>query len=434
MNILRQITPRFLIQWLHFLRALTANIWFGFPGRKLKVIGVTGTNGKTTTCFYIASILEAAGYRVGMATTVNFKIGARQWLNETNMTVISPWRLQKLLAQMKREQCDFAVIETTSHALTQYRVWGIRFSGAVLTNITHEHLDYHKTMEEYRRAKEKLFAPGVSVAAVNRDDPQADYFLRFSAGRHLTFGLSHRAQVMAKKILPNVDGTIFTLVTPDGQATINLKLPGQFNVYNGLAASATTIGLGIKIDDVKRGLEDIAAVPGRMQKIAVPEAKGRQQFTFLIDYAHTPDALEKLYETLRPGLKGHLIVVFGACGDRDKSKRSLMGAIAGRLADIVILTDEEPYTENPAEIIAQIAAGVPRGATAEQPKKEGETFFIIHDREKAIQKAIDIAQKNDIIVLTGMGAQTHRVVGHKHLPWSDKVTAEEALKARFSDR
>ena len=407
----------------HLLRGVLAYYLFGMTPKKLKVIGITGTNGKTTSCYLVASILEKAGFKVGMATTTNFKVGSKEWINKTNMTTMSPFVLQRLMRQMVRAGCQYAVIETTSHAICQYRNWGINYLAVGMTNITHEHLDYHKTFADYLRAKLRLFQGKPKISVVNIDDPNHDKFTRFTTGRLLTYSKQKRADIMARKVLSAVNGTIFTLVTPTVQTTIDFHLPGDFNVSNALCAASICYGLKVEIKDIKRGLEGVDNVPGRLEKID----RG-QDFVAMIDYAHSPDALEKLYGTLKPNVKGKMIVVLGSCGDRDKSKRPIMGSIAGHFADIVIITDEEPYTENPREIIEQVAGGVSKGRK-DKKITEGEDFFKISDRREAIRKALRLAGRGDLVIITGMGAQEYRVEGSKKVPWSErKVVAEELGK------
>ncbi len=421
-NYIRKNMP-YVVDWSHTLRGVLAYYLFGMAPKKLKVIGVTGTNGKTTTCYLIANILEQAGYKVGMATTTNFKVGAKERVNRTNMTTMSPFVLQKLLRDMVRAGCQYAVIETTSHAIKQRRNWGIRYLAVGMTNVTHEHLDYHKTFGDYINTKRKLFQGKPRVAVVNADDPNWEKFTKFTVGRLLTYSRQKKADITARKVLPAVDGTIFTLVTPTVQTTINFNLAGEFNISNALCAASICYGLNVGISDIKKGLEGIKSVPGRLEKID----KG-QDFIAMIDYAHSPDALEKLYSALKPNVKGKMIAVLGSCGDRDKTKRPIMGSIAGHFADIVIITDEEPYSENPKDIIEQVASGVSKGR---KDKKiiEGENFFKIEDRREAIRKALGMAKRNDLVIITGMGAEEFRVVGSKRIPWSErKVVAEELEK------
>ena len=405
---------------------MSAYYVYGMPSKRLRVIGVTGTNGKTTTCHMIASILEASGEKVGMATTTSFQINEKKWTNTTNMTTMSPFALQKLLSQMAAAGCTYAVVETSSHAISQYRNWGIRYFAVAMTNVTHEHLDYHKTFSDYVEAKTKLFQMHPRVAVANADDQNYRKFLQYPAGKKYTYSQSSRAEITARKVMPNPNGTFFTLVFPTVQIAIDLNLIGLFNVSNALCAAAVCYGLDISPENIKKGLELVKSVPGRMEKVDTG-----QDFTVMIDYAVTPDSLEKLYTTLRPSVTGKIIAVLGSCGDRDKTKRPLMGAVAGRLCDYVIVTDEEPYTEDPRDIIEQVASGVPKGKKT--PLKLGEDYFKIDNRRDGIAKALSLAKRGDLVAITGMGAQEFKVVGKKHLPWSDrKVITEELRKLGYN--
>ncbi len=424
-KILRQIVPPPLILASHQGRGFLAAHWYGFPSRKMIIIGVTGTKGKTTTAILIARIIEAAGYKVGLLSTVIFKVGEREWPNETNMGTLPPFQLQKLLRDMSEAGCQYAVIETTSHALAQYRVYGINYAVAVFTNLSHDHLDFHKDFNDYRMAKGKMFSATPKLSVINTDDKAAPYFWAFPAEKKVSYGLGAKAEVTAKKIMYDSTATSsqFTLVTPKGEVVIRTTLPGRFNVYNILAAAATTLNLGIGLATIRSAILSLKSVPGRMERIDCG-----QPFTVIVDYAHTPDSFEKIYETLRPATTGRIIHVFGATGDRDRTKRPIMGAIAGRQADIVILTDEEPYTESPQRIIDELATGVPRGASKDHPMKKETNFFTILDRREAIAKAIQLAKKGDVILVTGMGALTSRTVGTKHLPWRDQAVVREELE------
>lgn len=431
---LRKILPPSFILWTHKVRGILAAALYGFPGRKLKIIGVTGTNGKTTTCNMIAAILERANYRVGMATTINFKIGTKEWVNKTKMTTVSPFALQKFLKDCLKNGCHWVVLETTSHAIAQYRNYAVNYQIAVLTNITHDHLDYHKSYEEYRDTKAKLFATGETINILNCDDKSIAYFEKLPAKNIVTYGAenpengrSRRPDILAKKIILESAGSMFTVVTPESQIAINLKLPGMFNIYNALAALAVARTLKIHLDVVKQSLEAIENIPGRMEKVDLG-----QSFAVLIDYAHTPDALEKIYQTLELAKRARIISVLGACGDRDRSKRPILGALAGRYADVVIITNEDPYTEDPKKIMDEVAAGVPRGVHQKEPKSEGKNFFKILDRREAIKKAIQMAYKDDIVLITGKGAEECMVWGAQKIPWSDKKIAKELLLKRMS--
>lgn len=421
-EILRKILPEETILWTHKVRAIIAAFLYGFPSRNLKVIGVTGTNGKTTTCNLIARILEESGNKVGIATTINFRIGQKEWSNNSKMTTINPFSLQKLLRDMVKEGCKYAVLETTSHAIRQYRNWGIKYNVAVMTNITHDHLDYHKNMNEYRDIKLKLFSNKPDVSVINCDDPSYLYFAKKSAKNTFLYGIENRADVTARKVFMTDKGTLFTLVSGNNQIVIDLKLPGKFNIYNALAAATVGLSLDVKPEAIKKGLELVNGIPGRMETV-----DAGQEFTVIVDFAHTPDGLQKVFETVKAFAKGKIIHVGGATGRRDKTKRPFLGALSGKYADITIVTNEDPYDENPWEIIEAVAAGVPRGANEKSDKKPGKNFFKILDRKEAIKLALSMAKKNDLVLITGKGCEQVMAVGNKMVPYSDKKVVEEIL-------
>jgi len=433
---LRKILPPSFILWTHYVRGWIAAAIYGYPGKKLKIIGVTGTKGKTTTCNMIARILERANYRVGLASTINFKVDREEWVNKTKMTTVSPFALQKFLKQCLDAGCHWVVLETSSHAIHQYRNFGIDYHVAILTNITHDHLDYHKTTEEYRDAKARLFTTGKTINILNGDDKSIEHFIKLPAKDIVVYGtespengrVGGRPDILGKKIILEPTGSMFTVVTPNSQIAINLRLPGKFNIYNTLAALSVAYILKVHLDVAKQALEAIDNIPGRMEKVELG-----QSFTVIVDYAHTPDSLEKVYQTLSASRRARIISVLGACGDRDRSKRPIMGALAGKFADVVIITDEDPYTEDPEQILEEVASGVPRGMDPKSPKIEGKNFFVIPDRKEAIAHAINMAYKDDIVLLTGKGAEECMVVGHEKVPFSDKKVAKEALLKRMQN-
>ncbi len=437
-RLVRRFIPDRMIDYYHLWMGILAAYWYGQPSKKMRIIGVTGTNGKTTTCHLITGVLEAAGRRVGMATTIDFKIGDVLHENNLKMTTASPFLLQKLLRQMVKAGCQDAVVEVTSIGLVQHRLWGIKFHTAVFTNLTHDHLDYHKTMEAYRLAKEKLFADRPVLSVINADDPAAEHFTKYTANRTITYSVKQRADLMAKKVYQRSGGTDFVLLAGQRQATVNLPLPGTFNVYNALAAAGVGLGLDIPLETVISGLHQVLSVPGRMEVVDAGQA-----FTVIVDYAHTPDALQKVYETLKPTVRGKLISVLGATGRRDKTKRPILGALAGRYADFVIITNEDPYDEDPHAIIDAVSEGVPRGRPnrggrlrinkeSEIPikyKDSGEDiwWWRIPDRREAIAKALEMARPQDVVLVTGKGAEKVMAVGHKLVPFSDRAVLEELL-------
>jgi UDP-N-acetylmuramoyl-L-alanyl-D-glutamate--2,6-diaminopimelate ligase len=422
---LKRLTPQWLFDLIdplgHGLEAYTAALTNGFPGRQLRIIGITGTNGKTSTAAMTAKIFEAAGYRVGLSTTAIYQVGDEHFANDRNATVTDPWDLQKLLKRMRQAKVEVAVLEVTSHALAQNRIAGINFEAVALTNITQDHLDYHRTMDRYRLAKAKLFQrPGIKLSVLNVDDSVYERFSHYPAARHISYSLEQTASLRAKDIEVKGSGTHFELDYQGKSVTVQLHLPGRFNVANALAAAGLALGLGVPIDRVVMGLEQLDAIPGRMEPI-----KAGQSFTVIVDYAHTPDALENLYTTLRSITKGRLIVILGAAGDRDRVKRPIMGKLAAKLCDYVILTDEEAYSEDPASIIAAIEPGVKAGGGV-----RGKTYEIVPDRRAAIERAFKLANANDTVALTGMGHQQYRIAKGVKTPWDERQVARELLGAR----
>ncbi|HSI20141.1 MAG TPA: UDP-N-acetylmuramoyl-L-alanyl-D-glutamate--2,6-diaminopimelate ligase [Verrucomicrobiae bacterium] len=450
----RKRVPQKSINRFHLFEAIWANIRYRFPARGMLVVGITGTKGKTTTSHYVASILEEAGFKVGMATTAVFKIGDEVWANESNKSVLHPMELQALLRRMKDERCDAAVVEVTSHSLDQHRVWGIPFRFVGFTNLSHDHLDYHETMEHYRDSKLKLFHwRSARACAINADDPVGQYILdRTKIRRRWSYSMetdipypSATDHAWVSRVSANSTSATFTLHTGLEEARVQLQLPGRFNIENALCAAALCSNLNVKLGTVVAGLEKVTRVPGRLEKIETNKG-----FSVIIDYAHTPDSLEKLYSTLRPDIRGKMIAILGATGDRDRTKRPIMGALAARFCDVVILTDEEPYTEDPLAIIEEIAKGVPRGRTLFRPSQkelqrrekertvfrkddesgEGEWWWKEPDRAKAIAQAIDLCRMDDVVLVTGMGAQTSKYVGDEKVPWDDREVVERILRAK----
>lgn len=410
-------------------QAVAANVVFGFPAKKLKVIGVTGSDGKTTTVQMIVRILEEAGKKVAMASTINFVINGQEEKNLSHYTTESSFAVQKFIRKAVNAGCEYLVLETSSHALDQHRVWGVQFQTALITNVTREHLDYHKTMERYRQAKEKLFkivAKNKGTVIVNLDMENPEDFLKFDATKKYGYtAQSPKFKVKSQKleivqadsIEPGLNYTKYKI-----QNTLyTLKIPGIFNVENALGATCVGLSEGVDLETIKEALSKIKSIPGRLESVG--NDKG---LNILVDFALTPNALEKLYQLLsgvkKDGQK--IIAVFGSCGDRDRGKRPIMGAVVSKYADIVILTNEEPYHEKPQTIIDEIAVGI-------KNKTLNENLFNVLDRREAIRKALEIAKAGDIISITGMGNFETMVVGDEKLPWNDRKVIEEELKKQL---
>jgi UDP-N-acetylmuramoyl-L-alanyl-D-glutamate--2,6-diaminopimelate ligase len=387
-------------------------VWYGFPSKELLVVGVTGTNGKTTTTQFISRLLTVSGKKVAMASTINFQIGERTWVNASKFTTLSPWKLQAFLREAVREGCTHAVIETSSHALDQNRVWGIAYEIAVMTNVTREHLDYHGTMAGYREAKRRLFTRA-KKAVVNLDMEEPEYFVRAGASQVVTYSTKKKeADLVARDITLDFKGTEFLV----GDTRFHLNIPGLFNIENALAALGVAHLLQIDFATAQKALTSVLGVPGRMELVP-----NHMNADILIDYAVTPDAFEQLYASILPlKIPGSKIIhVFGACGERDRGKRPTMGEIASTHADIIILTNEDPFFEDPEQIIDDIERGV--------TKKLDKTYFRIFDRREAIHRALSLAEIGDIVLVTGKGAEVTMALGAERIPWSERQVIEEEL-------
>ena len=386
---------------------LLTSAWYNFPARKLKVIGVTGTDGKTTTVNLIYSILKAAGKKVGMVSTVSAQIGEKFYETGLHTTTPEPRELWKFLDLMVKEGCEHVVLEVTSHALDQERVAGIDFEIGVLTNISPEHLDYHRNFKDYLATKIKLLKKA-ELAVVNKDDPSYDQ-VKSLIPKLLTYGIKSDADFKAESIRVASRGTSFRV----GERVFETALLGKYNVYNILAAIAATRSLGIDWGSIEKGIENLGALPGRFEKI-----ENDRGLNIVIDFAHTPNALEKVLK-LCSKLKAsgsRLIVVFGCAGERDRQKRPKMGEIAAHLADFVVLTAEDPRTEDVNDIIKQIAVGCRRAVK-------------IADRREAINYAVRrLAQADDWVLLCGKGHEKSMCYGKKEYPWSEHEAVRKALK------
>jgi UDP-N-acetylmuramoyl-L-alanyl-D-glutamate--2,6-diaminopimelate ligase len=408
-----------------------AAAYHGFPARHMVMIGVTGTDGKTTTTNLIASILRAAGVRAGMISTINAVIGDEELPTGLHVTTPTAPEVQDYLARMVRAGLTHCVLEATSHGLAQHRVDACAFDVAVVTNIQHEHLDFHGTWESYRDAKALLFRgllagerkPGVpKIAVINRDDaPSADHLLAIPADRHITYALAPRpADVAARDVSYGPDSTTLVLDLPGGMVSVTSSLVGEFNVSNILAAAAAAVGLGLAPDHIRRGVEAVRAVPGRMERIDEGQA-----FLAVVDFAHTPNALRVTLEAARrmiaPG--GKVIVAFGSAGLRDPAKREMMARTAAALADYSILTAEDPRTESLDSILAIMAR-----AAAEAGGVEGRTFWRIPDRGEAIHFATGLAQPGDIVLACGKGHEQSMCFGRTEYSWDDREAMRAALR------
>lgn len=383
---------------------------------------MTGTKGKTTTCNMIHQIFTAAGKRTGLLTTVNFKIGEQEQVNLTKQSTMSPFDLNRKIREMVDARCEVLVLEVTSHALIQNRIWGINVDTAVFTNLTQDHLDYHETMDEYMKAKGRLFAqlnvsarkPGLGkVSVVNVDDPVCDYFKGFPVDQLFEYGIL-KGTYVGRNLESHPNGTDFLYRIPNGEVPIELQVPGRMNVYNAIAAATVATAHRINLQTIQVALNAMKPVSGRIEVI-----NEGQPFTVVVDYAHTEDSLDQVLGMFRELTPGRLIVVFGATGDRDTTKRPKMGAVAHKYADLIVLTDDDPYTEDHLRIAAMVKEGIPR--------EEGNGFWQILDRREAIRLALGVARAGDTVVVAGKGAEEFQVVGHQKIPHDDRKVVRELL-------
>lgn len=430
-SIVKKIIPKRVFRAIeptgHLLEAIAANVKYGFPGRKLRVIGVTGTNGKTTTSYMIYTMLQHAGINTGLSTTVGFGSGDNITTQVEHITTAQAGILQKRLRDFARNNVEWAVIETSSHALAQHRVWGVPYEVAVMTNITHDHLDYHGTFERYLAAKRRLFTlanrHGLRFGVVNADDPNAEAFA--SAVKNTTkYGIK-AGELKAENIVLESDHSTFTVAASDETYTIRVNIPGEFNVSNALAALAVGRKLGLTKQQIEDGIAALTKVEGRMNVI-----DAGQDFKVIVDFASTPDGFEKFFTSMRPLVKGSLIAVFGSAGRRDESKQAVQGRIAGKYADIVIATEEDDRDADGEAILAEIARGA-----IEAGKVEGESLYKVHNREEAIGFAMTLAKsKDDVVVLLGKGHEKTIERADGEYPWNEAEVALVALESLASSK
>ena len=424
----------------HVLRADLAAHQYGFPGKRMRVIGVTGTNGKTSTCFLIWKMLNAAGHKTGLMTTVAWGVDKLEKQIE-HMTTVDAKTLNYRMKKIADAGAEFLVLEVTSHALAQHRTFGVPIEIAVMTNVTHEHLDYHKTFENYRDAKRRLFKMA-KYGVVNEDDKSWAYFAK-DVKEYITYGINSGI-LRAKDVRLGAQGVEY-FVDNEGSARdklvandkhlsgnkyasgdmlrIKTKIPGEFTVYNSLAAVAVGLKLGLSKEQISQGILALDSVEGRMNRVDLG-----QNFEVIVDYAHTPDAFLKVYESVVPGKKGRIISLFGGAGRRDESTRGERGEIAARNSDIVIVTEDDSRDENPAEIAEEFVKGAEQAGFL-----RGKNLLVELNREKAIQMAVDLARKDDIVLILGKGHEKTILRATGAVPFEDLKVTEKALKKRLKD-
>lgn len=390
---------------------------YGNPARGMKVIGVTGTNGKTTTINFINEILKEAGLKTAMFSTALIEIKGETKRNELNATVPSMNLLMQFFRDAKKARVDYVLLEVSSHALHQHKLDNVKFTAAVMTNLTQDHLDYHHSMEEYAEVKAKLFKGRPKFIVLNRDDEWFDFYDTYQAGSHkITYGTHNEAEAKIEHVKLYKRGSeARVLIDSNTNLELATALPGRYNVYNMTAAVSLAYLLGIDLKAIIEGVANLEGVPGRYER-----AVEGLDYEVIVDYAHTPDGMEKVLEAAKAVTKNRVILVFGATGDRDKAKRPIMGEIATRFADRIILTDDENYTEDAQAIRDEVMGGIEAAGGGGKTTEIG-------DRREAIKKALSIAKKGDTVLLTGLGHEMFRITDGKAEPWNDGEVVRELL-------
>jgi UDP-N-acetylmuramoyl-L-alanyl-D-glutamate--2,6-diaminopimelate ligase len=423
-KIVKKIVPKTAFRKIEPVGHLGESILFnsanGFPARQFKIIGITGTNGKTTTAFLVHRMLHEAGYKVGLMTTVAYGVGDKLTMPPDHYTNVPVPLMMKRLKKLRSQGAEWLVLEVTSMALAQNRVWGVPFHLAAMTNISQDHLDYHGTMDNYINAKVKLFSltnrnkKGLRTGIVNADDPTAPRFTG-AIKNNLTYGIKN-GDLRAKNIELTPSGISYEAVAANESYSIKSHLPGRFNVYNTLAAVNVGKALGLSKQQIEQGIAALEGVAGRMTSFS-----GQNGVSVVVDFAHTPDALQNVLKAAKESSNGKVILVFGATGDRDKLKRPVMGEVAAKNADLIYLTDDETYTEDPQAIIDAVYAGINKAGG-------GPKTTILPDRGDAIKQAVANAKKGDTVLLAGIGHQTTRNMGGKEIAWNEIEIAQKLLK------
>jgi UDP-N-acetylmuramoyl-L-alanyl-D-glutamate--2,6-diaminopimelate ligase len=423
------------------LAEISAN-FYGDPSSRVRLIGITGTNGKTTTTYLLESIFEKAGWTVGVIGTINYRFGQKT-IPAPNTTPES-LDLQRMLWEMLREGTSHVVMEVSSHALDLDRVFGCQFDGAVFTNLTSEHLDYHKTLDHYFESKRKLFSDYLMksrkerrFAVTNHDDPRGEEMVKGIDLPVIRYGLAPSCDVTADQVTSSFEGLSCRLRTPKGDMSIQSKLIGDFNLYNILAAVAVGIGMDVPLRTLKEGVEGLEGVSGRFEKV-----ENQRGIRVIVDYAHTHDALEHVLLGLKSILEsgnqnnGKMITVFGCGGDRDRTKRPLMGEVAGKYSDLAIITSDNPRTEDPSAILEEVEKGLKSLPLKEWDSNEMKSwrtrkgYLKVPDRREAIRMAIRLAQPTDTVLIAGKGHEDYQIIGKKRFPFDDRIEAKKALEEK----
>lgn len=429
-RLLKKFLPNWSIALYHLLLAKFAALYYGFPSRRMVVIGVTGTKGKTSTINFIWSCLTAGGHKTGIISTANIRIGEKEFLNSYHMTMPGRFVVQKLMAQMVKEGCTYCLVETTSEGIKQYRHVGVQYDMGIFTNLSPEHLQSHGgSFEKYKQAKEQMFKTLArhakmlggkrieKVIIANNDSEHATDFLRHRADKKITFGVSNKADYEARNIQETDKGVRFTVTDVD----FTISILGKFNAYNALPAIIVSRLVGVSDENIAKGLENLSIIPGRMEII-----REGQGFTVIVDYAHEKESMTNVLHTAS-ALKtegARTIVLLGAeGGGRDKAKRPIMGELSAELADYVVVSNVDPYDDDPKEILEDIATSAEKFG-----KVRGQNLFVIEDRTLGIRKALTLAKDGDVVLITGKGAEQSMVVGGKNVPWDDRRVVRAELQ------
>jgi UDP-N-acetylmuramoyl-L-alanyl-D-glutamate--2,6-diaminopimelate ligase len=429
-KLLKKLLPEKFVLFYHYCLAIFAALYYGFPSKKMIVIGVTGTKGKTSTVNFIWSCLMAGGYKTGIISTANIRIGNKEFLNKYHMTMPGRFTIQRIIAQMLKSGCQFCIVETTSEGIKQYRHVGIYYDIAVFTNLSPEHLEAHDgSFEKYKQTKAKMFAQLFShkkvvdgkiiekIIIANKDSEYADYFLNFRADRKITFALKNKADYVAGNIQETNTGVSFEVA----KVIFKIGIWGKFNVYNALPAIIVCRLLGISDDLLSQGLAELQTIPGRMEKI-----DEGQNFMVLVDYAHEKESISNVLQTANNMKKAgaKTIILLGAeGGGRDKAKRPIMGELAAKMADYVVVSNVDPYEDDPKQILEDIAV-----SSEKFGKVRNKNLFVIEDRRLGIKRALLLAKANDVVLITGKGAEQSIVIDGKRSAWDDRSVVKEELK------
>lgn len=417
LNQLKALVPTPIVSAYHYVLARLAQFVYGNPSKDLTVIGVTGTNGKTTTTYLIAKALEASGHQTGCTTTAIMKIGEKEWLNKTKMTMPGRFFLQRMLRDMVKAGCKYAVIETSSQGLIQHRHIGINYDIAVFTNLTPEHIEAHGGFENYKRAKRRLFEV-VDTAVLNADSDFIEYYAQTPNLENVEwYSVRARRGLYPDSVTMDGNGSSFMV----GDVPVRINQPGEYNIANAMAALAVSKHYGVDLKAAAKKLEDIEIVPGRFQRVDVG-----QPWSVIVDYAYEPESFQRLYDALDLIPKQRVIHILGSCGGgRDVARRPILGELAAKKADIVIVTNEDPYDDDPKMIIDQVAEGAIKGG-----KRDGQNLFRVTDRREAIFKAMAMAKEGDLVVMTGKGCEPWICLSNgRKMPWDEVAVAKEAIQA-----